>query len=36
MTGFTDKGIVVTGAARGMGLAIAARFHESASGPITG
>jgi 3-oxoacyl-[acyl-carrier protein] reductase len=27
MTGFTDKGIVVTGAARGMGLAIAARFH---------
>ena len=27
MTGFTDKGIVVTGAARGMGLAIAERFH---------
>jgi len=27
MTGFTDKGIVVTGAARGMGLAIAQRFH---------
>ena len=27
MTGFTDKGIVVTGAARGMGLATAQRFH---------
>jgi NAD(P)-dependent dehydrogenase (short-subunit alcohol dehydrogenase family) len=27
MSGFTDRGVVVTGAARGMGLAIATRFH---------